>query len=85
MYAAFISEFSRDCCSRIATGHSLSAAELDAFRTLLAARELHGGRLLGPMAGPDPAFDTVSGRCGVRPAFRDLPAAPTTAQGSATN
>lgn len=73
MYAALIRQFSGDCCRRIAAGEALSRVELAGFRTLLAARELHGKRLLGDMAGPDASFDTVSGRCGLPPAFEVLP------------
>lgn len=74
MYAALIRQFSSDCCRQIAAGEALSRAELAGFRTLLEARELHGRRLLGDLAGPDPSFDTVSGRCGLPPAFQDFSA-----------
>jgi hypothetical protein len=68
MYAAHIRQFSADCCRRIATGEPFSREECAAFQALLAARELHGKRLLGERAGPDPSFDTVTGRCGLPPA-----------------
>ena len=71
MYAALIAEFSRQCCARIAAGEKLTDEEFAAFRTLLQARENSDRRLLGAMAGPDPSFDTVSGRCGLRPGFTD--------------
>jgi hypothetical protein len=71
MYAALIAEFSRQCCARIVAGEKLSDGEFAAFRTLLEARERSERRLLGALAGPDPAFDTVTGRCGLRPGFTD--------------
>ena len=71
VYRHFIDRFARDCVQRIARGEYLSDADACAFRTVLEARELSGHRLLGPLAGPDASFDTVSGRCGHRPVFRD--------------
>ncbi|MEX0781175.1 MAG: hypothetical protein WD557_00885 [Dehalococcoidia bacterium] len=71
MYAALIAEFSRQCVARIAAGEQLSDQEFAAFRTLLQARENSDRRLLGAMAGPDASFDTVTGRCGLRPGFTD--------------
>jgi hypothetical protein len=71
VYPALIAEFSRQCCARIAGGEKLSDREFAAFRTLLAARELGDRRLLGPLAGPDASFDTVTGRCGLGPGFTD--------------
>ncbi len=72
MYATLIRTFSSKCCRRIALGETLSMAEFAAFRTLLAARESHGTRLLGDMAGPDASFDTVSGRCGLPQVYEPL-------------
>lgn len=72
MNATFYAEFSRRWCARIAAGEPLSDAEAAAFRALLDARERDGRRLLGDLAGPDASFDTVSGRCGVRPPLLDL-------------
>jgi hypothetical protein len=72
VYAHLISEFSRRCCARIAAGEPLSPAVAAAFLVLLEARERSGHRLLGAMAGPDPSFDTVTGRCGLPPAFLDI-------------
>jgi hypothetical protein len=71
MYAALIAEFSRQCCARIAAGQPLTDEEFAAFRALLQARENSDRRLLGAMAGPDPSFDTVTGRCGLGPGFTD--------------
>ena len=71
VYRHFIDRFARDCVQRIARGEYLSDADARSFSTLLEARELSGHRLLGPLAGPDASFDTVSGRCGHRPPFRD--------------
>ena len=61
-----------DWFRRISTGEPLSDAEAAAFCALLEARERTGPPLLGQYAGDDDAIDTVSGRCGVRPRFRDL-------------
>jgi hypothetical protein len=66
MYAELIDRFGRECATRIAAGGALSDEEARSFRVLLEARELAGRRLLGRRAGPDPSFDTVTGRCGVR-------------------
>jgi hypothetical protein len=44
----------------------LRAEEARAFVVLLEARELSGRPLLGAMGGPDPSFDTLTGRCGLR-------------------
>ncbi|MEO9254857.1 MAG: hypothetical protein ABI305_04910 [Tepidiformaceae bacterium] len=72
MLAELIDGFGRECVRRIAAGECLSDADARAFAMLLDARELSGHRLLGAMAGPDASFDTVSGRCGLRPRFDDL-------------
>ena len=71
MYAALIAEFSRQCCARIAAGEKLSDQEFATFRALLEARENSDRRLLGAMAGTDSSFDTVTGRCGLRPGFTE--------------
>ncbi len=66
-----VEEFIRICVALIAAGESLSDAEADGFCAILEANERSGHRLLGAMAGPDEPFDTVTGRCGHRPTFRD--------------
>ena len=66
-----VEAFIRVCVARIAAGEPLSDAEADGFCAILEANERSGHRLLGAMAGPDEAFDTVTGRCGHRPTFRD--------------
>ncbi len=71
MLRDLIDRFSSDCVRRIASGESLSDDEFRAFSAILAAREASGERLLGRYAGPDPALDTVTGRCGHKPTFRD--------------
>jgi hypothetical protein len=58
-------DFERHCVERIAADEGLAGVELAAFAALIAARERDGHRLLGPYAGPDAPFDTVTGRCGV--------------------
>ena len=67
MYRALIAAFAADCARRIHAGECLNDEEAAAFYVLLEARELTGHRLLGRFAGPDPSFDTVSGRCGHAP------------------
>jgi hypothetical protein len=67
VYRALIEAFAADCVRRIHEGSCLNDAEARAFHILLEARELAGHRLLGPYAGPDPSFDTVTGRCGHAP------------------
>ena len=61
-----------DWLRRISTGESLSDADAAAFCALLEARERTGRPLLGRFAGDDDDIDTISGRCGLRPRFRDL-------------
>ncbi len=70
MYRALFEQFGAECVAKIWRGELLTDEELAAFRMLLDAREASGRRLLGKYAGPDPCFDTVTGRCGVRPLFR---------------
>lgn len=70
MYAHLIDRFGQECTRRIWAGEELPDEVAQAFFTLLEARELAGQRLLGKHAGPDACIDTVSGRCGQRPAFR---------------
>jgi hypothetical protein len=65
--------FLSDCIRRISAGEPLSDDEARTFTELLDARERQGHPLLGPYAGDDPSIDTVSGRCGLRPRFHDLP------------
>ncbi len=72
VYAHLIDRFARECVRRIAAGDELSDSDARAFCVVLEARELSGHRLLGAMAGADGSLDTVSGRCGHRPTFRDL-------------
>ena len=66
-----VEEFVRTCVARIAAGEPLSDAEADGFCAILEANERSGHRLLGATAGPDESLDTVTGRCGHRPTFRD--------------
>jgi hypothetical protein len=66
-----IDRFSQDCVRRIAAGEALSDEDARAWSAILAAREASGQLLLGRYAGNDPAFDTVTGRCGHKPTFRD--------------
>ncbi|HKS91416.1 MAG TPA: hypothetical protein VJQ83_05760 [Tepidiformaceae bacterium] len=61
-----------DWLRRISTGESLSDDDAATFCALLEARERRGRPLLGRYAGDDDDIDTVSGRCGLRPRFRDL-------------
>lgn len=62
-----------DWLRRISTGESLSDDDAATFCALLEARERTGRPLLGRYAGDDDDdIDTVSGRCGLRPRFRDL-------------
>ena len=70
MYRALFEQVGAECVAKIWRGELLTDEELAAFRMLLDAREASGRRLLGKYAGPDPCFDTVTGRCGVRPLFR---------------
>ena len=72
MYRALFEAFSRECCLRITRGEPLHPRDARAFALLLDLREAAGHRLLGARAGDDPSFDTVSGRCGVQPAFAEL-------------
>jgi hypothetical protein len=62
-----IERFAERCVAHVARGEKLSDADMRAFRAYLEARESSGRRLLGPMTGPDPSFDTVTGRCGHPP------------------
>jgi hypothetical protein len=71
VYAELIDRFGRECVAKIWAGEALNEEEARAFGVLLEARELSGQRLLGRYAGPDPSIDTVTGRCGIRPVFRD--------------
>ena len=71
MYRALFEGFAAQCVIRIWHGELLPDGEFSAFRSYLDAREASGRRLLGRYAGPDACIDTVSGRCGVRPFFRD--------------
>ena len=64
--------FLANCVRRISAGEPLTDDEARAFSDYLDARERTGQRLLGSLAGEDPSIDTVSGRCGLRPPFRDL-------------
>lgn len=61
-----------DWLRRISSGETLSDDDAAAFCALLEAREKSGRLLLGRYAGDDDDIDTVSGRCGLRPRFRDL-------------
>ncbi len=70
VYRELFEAFGAACVRKIWHGEELSDEELAAFRLLLDAREAAGRRLLGKYAGPDPCFDTVTGRCGVRPPLR---------------
>ncbi len=74
MYRAAFDEFGRVCVGKILSGVALTATEEQLFEMLLSAREASGERLLGSMAGPDACIDTVSGRCGHRPVFCNVPA-----------
>ena len=70
MYRALFERFGATCVQKIWRGEPLSSPERAAFSAYLDAREASGRRLLGTHAGPDPAIDTVTGRCGIRPLFR---------------
>ena len=70
MYRAFMEAFARECVARVAAGEQLDGAEGEAFSAYLVAREAAGRPLLGARAGRSGSFDTSSGRCGHRPAFR---------------
>ncbi|MBI2767066.1 MAG: hypothetical protein HYX53_14305 [Chloroflexi bacterium] len=65
MFRQLFDNFARDCAGRIARGEGLDAESADAFALYLDALELTGHRLLGKYAGPDPSFDTFTGRCGL--------------------
>lgn len=71
MYRALFERFAAECVRQIAAGEGLDDERARLFLAYLAAREASGRRLLGARAGGDPSFDTVSGRCGIRPAFAD--------------
>ena len=72
MYRSLFETFAARCVERIWHGEPLGEAERRAFSAYLDAREASGRRLLGRFAGSDEPLDTVSGRCGARPLFRDL-------------
>lgn len=61
-----------DWLRRIGAGEALDDDEAAAFCEMLDARERAGRPLLGRYAGEDESIDTVSGRCGLPPRFRDL-------------
>lgn len=71
MYRVLFERFAAECVRQIAAGEGLDDESARLFRAYLAAREVSGRRLLGERAGDDPPFDTVSGRCGLRPSFAD--------------
>jgi hypothetical protein len=71
VYRDLFERFTAECVQRIHDGECLSDDEATAFVAVLDARERAGRPVLGALAGPDGSFDTVSGRCGLRPRFRD--------------
>ena len=71
MYRELFERFTAECVQRISAGECLSDEQAKAFVAILDARERAGRPVLGRLAGPDGSFDTVSGRCGLRPRFRD--------------
>lgn len=72
MFRSLFEAFAARCVQQIWRGEPLSDADARAFSSYLDAREASGRRLLGRYAGPDECVDTVTGRCGMRPSFRDL-------------